>query len=62
MAQWLVTNLEPAEDDGSVKFSFDINAITMLFEDFCNLDLWSFLYEFARYILISRYVALFQLD
>ena len=52
MAQWLVTNLEPAEDDRSVKFSFDINAITMLFEDFCNLDLWSFLYEFARYILI----------
>lgn len=49
MAQWLATNLEPAEEGGGrVRFSFDIETICDLFADFCSLDMWDFLHDFAR--------------
>eukprot|EP01036_Dinobryon_divergens_P028337 gene28337-37269_t len=48
MAQWLATNLEPAEEGGGrVRFSFDIETISDLFADFCSLDMWDFLHDFA---------------
>ena len=53
MAQWLATNLEPAEEGGGrVRFSFDIETIHELFTDFCSLDMWEFLHDFARYICV----------
>lgn len=60
MTQWIATNLVPAEDAGGhdvhnnskktkrVRFSFDIDTIVELFDDFCGLDMWDFVHNFAR--------------
>jgi len=54
MVQWIATNLVPEEDIDyatkakRVRFSFDINTIVDLFDDFCGLDMWDFVHDFAR--------------
>jgi len=52
MVQWIATNLVPVEDGHEkakrVRFSFDINTIVDLFDDFCGLDMWDFVHDFAR--------------
>jgi pimeloyl-ACP methyl ester carboxylesterase len=50
MALWLASSLVPVDESGSsrVRFCFDIATVIELFEDFCRLDMWSFLDSFAN--------------
>lgn len=45
IAQWLGTSLVQ-NTPGHWAYSFDINAIVDLFDDFCNIDMWEFLESF----------------
>jgi pimeloyl-ACP methyl ester carboxylesterase len=42
IAQWLATSLVQTSS-GQWKYSFDISAISDLFDDFCKLNMWKFL-------------------
>ena len=52
VALWILTNLVPVDPKcraiglGPCKFSFSIETILELFDDFCTLDMWQFLEEY----------------
>lgn len=49
VVHWLATNLVPVgPNEAAVRYSFDINFIYRLFQDYCGTDMWDFLYEFNR--------------
>lgn len=49
---WIATNLVPVDqssrtiEDSPCKFSFDIDTVVELFDDFCAQDVWGFLEEY----------------
>ncbi|KAJ1439098.1 Alpha/Beta hydrolase protein [Ochromonadaceae sp. CCMP2298] len=41
--QWVSTNIVQMQDSPTLRYSFDIDTVLQLFDDFCALDMWSFL-------------------
>jgi hypothetical protein len=57
IVQWLSTNITSTIDNNGIevyKWKFNINVINQLFDDFCQTDLFPFLFEFSQNDIIKN--------